>query len=127
MKPDTMHAFDPAISGHLAAMARAMTESLAFVFLDERGSSVGLHHILSGSALSIDVPLRTIVAVAMAHESRAIVMAHNHPSGDAEPSPEDLRTTRRVAQALDSLGIRLVDHLVLAGDTIVSFRARGLL
>lgn len=122
-----MHLFDPAISGHLAAMARAVTESIAFVFLDERGSTLGLHHILSDKALSVDVPLRTIVAVAMAHDSRAIVMAHNHPSGDAEPSPEDLRTTRRVAAALDSLGIRLVDHLVLAGDSVVSFRARGLL
>lgn len=122
-----MYGFDPAISGHLAAMARAVTESLAFVFLDERGGTVGLHHILSASVSSVDVPLRTIVAVAMAHDSRAIVMAHNHPSGDAEPSAEDLRTTRRVAEALDSLGIRLVDHLVLAGDTMVSFRARGLL
>lgn len=122
-----MYGFDPAISGHLAAMARAVTESIALVFLDERGSTLGLHHILSASVSSVDVPLRTIVAVAMAHDSRAVVMAHNHPSGDAEPSPQDLRTTRRVAEALDSLGIRLVDHLVLAGDSIVSFRARGLL
>ncbi len=122
-----MYGFDPAISGHLAAMARAVTESIAFVFLDERGRTLGLHHILSASVSSVDVPLRTIVAVAMAHDSRAVVMAHNHPSGDAEPSPQDLRTTRRVAEALDSLGIRLVDHLVLAGDSIVSFRARGLL
>lgn len=122
-----MHGLDPSIVPHLLTIAWATTESLAFIFLDEAGAAMGVHHIPSTAISSIDVPLRTAVAVAMAHESRRVVMAHNHPSGDPEPSPEDLRTTRRVAGALDTLGIRLVDHLVLAGDASVSFRARGLL
>lgn len=122
-----MHGLDPSAVPHLLVIARAPTESLAFVFLDGRGAAMGIHHIPSSRARSIDVPLRTAVAAAMAHESLHVVMAHNHPSGDPEPSAEDLRTTRRVASALEALGIRLVDHLVLAGDASVSFRARGLL
>ena len=122
-----MHGLDPAIVPHLLTIARATTESLAFVFLNKAGATLGLHHIPSTRISSVDVPLRMVVALALAHESYHVVMAHNHPSGDPEPSAEDLKTTRRVASALDVLGIRLVDHLVLAGDTSVSFRARGLL
>ena len=54
-------------------------------------------------------------------------MAHNHPSGNAEPSRNDLTVTRRIAMVLAALGIRLVDHLVFGGSNIVSLRARGLL
>ena len=122
-----MHGLDPSIVPHLLTMARATTESLAFIFLNKAGGTLGLHHIPSGGMTSVDVPLRTVVALAIAHDSQRVVMAHNHPSGDPEPSPDDLKTTRRVASALDALGIRLVDHLVLAGDASVSFRARGLL
>ena len=122
-----MNGFDPAVIPHLLAVARVTTESIAFVFLDSAGATLGLHHIPSTRFSSVDVPLRMVVALALAHNSHAIVMAHNHPSGDPEPSPEDLRTTRRVVNALGPLGIRLVDHLVLAGDASVSFRARGLL
>lgn len=122
-----MHGLDPAIVPHLLMIARGTTESLAFVFLGEQGHALGLHHMPSIRISSVDVPLRTVVALAIAHDSQHVVMAHNHPSGDPEPSAEDLRTTRRVASALDALGIRLVDHLVLAGDASVSFRARGLL
>lgn len=108
-------------------MARATTESLAFIFLDAAGTALGLHHLPGTAAASIDVSLRAVAAAAMAHGSTRVIMAHNHPSGDPEPTPEDLRTTRRVAAALDALGIRLVDHLVLAADSSVSFRTRGLL
>lgn len=122
-----MQGLDPAILPHLLAIAGSATESVAFVYLNEEGRTLGLHHMPSASVSRVDVSLRTVVALAMAHQSRDVVMAHNHPSGDPEPSAEDLRTTRRVAAALDALGIRLVDHLVLAAGSSVSFRARGLL
>lgn len=122
-----MHGLDPTITPILLTIAKAVTESVAFIFLNKDGRTLGLHHLPSTGLASVDVPLRTIVALAAAHDSQHVVMAHNHPSGDPEPSPDDLRTTRRVAGALDVLGIRLVDHLVLAADRSVSFRARGLL
>ncbi len=126
-EPGDMHGLDPTVAQHLLTIARDATESLAFVFLNRAGTTLGMHHIPSGRPASVDVPLRTLVAMALALDAEHVVMAHNHPSGDPEPTAEDLRTTRRIAGVLDSLGIRLVDHLVLARDASVSFRARGLL
>lgn len=108
-------------------IANATTESIALVFLNKAGDTLGMHHLPQGRLSSVDIPVRIIVAIAMAHESQDVLIAHNHPSGDPEPSQQDLRTTQRVANALEALGIRLVDHLVLAADASVSFRARGLL
>ena len=122
-----MHGIDPVILPHLLAIAAGKTESVAFIFLNKGGAALGLHHMPSTSASRVDVSLRTVTALAMAHDSQDVMMAHNHPSGDPDPSAEDLRTTRRLAAALDALGIRLVDHLVLAAGASVSFRARGLL
>lgn len=122
-----MHGLDPAVLPYLLTIAGAATESIAIVLLDKTGGALGVHHFPSRRISSVDVPLRTVVALALAHDSHHVVMAHNHPSGDPEPSREDVRTTRRLASALDALGIRLVDHLVLAANASVSFRARGLL
>ncbi|WBH17516.1 JAB domain-containing protein [Sphingomonas radiodurans] len=122
-----MHGLDPAVLPYLLTIAGAATESIAIVLLDAGGRALAVHHIPSPRISSVSVPLRTVVALALAHDSHDIVMVHNHPSGDPEPSRDDVRTTRRVASALDALGIRLVDHLVLAADASVSFRARGLL
>jgi DNA repair protein RadC len=71
--------------------------------------------------------VRTIVADALAFDATGVVMAHNHPSGDATPSDDDRVLTRRLARALDAVGVRLIDHLVLAGDEAASFRGLGLL
>ncbi len=57
----------------------------------------------------------------------AIIVAHNHPSGTAEPSREDLEVTRQLAEAGKILGIRLLDHVIFAGDQIVSLAGRGVL
>ena len=122
-----MHGVDPSILPHLQAIARATSESLAFIFLNRAGVALGMYLAPATAISAVDVPLRAIVAAAIGHGASDLIMAHNHPSGDPEPSPEDLRTTRRVATALDALGIRLVDHLVLAGSASVSFRDRGLL
>jgi DNA repair protein RadC len=74
-----------------------------------------------------DFPLRSIVADAIRHNSKAIVLAHNHPSGDPTPSAADKRATRRLACAAEALDCAVIDHLVFAGSRCVSFRALGLL
>jgi DNA repair protein RadC len=122
-----MYCLDPAAAQHLTTIAGGAREAVAFVFLDSTGATLGVQHVLSKDMTSVEVPLRSVVGVALALGARDVVMAHNHPSGDPEPTPEDFRTTRRVADIFDGLGIRLVDHLVLAADASVSFRARGLL
>lgn len=55
-----------------------------------------------------------------------VLVAHNHPSGDPEPSPEDVSITAQLLRAGQLLGISVVDHLVIGRDTVVSLRARGL-
>lgn len=118
---------DPHLIRLFAPIARTATEIAIFAYLDSRGRLLGVRHVPSSTIAKVDVPIRAIAGDALAFGAEQVVMAHNHPSGDAEPSRDDLAATRRIATALNALGIRLVDHLVLAGDAVTSLRARGLL
>jgi DNA repair protein RadC len=122
-----MKGLDPIAAQLLQTLGSGPKEAITFVFLDAAGATLGVHHAPAARVASVDVPIRPMVATALVLDASLVLMAHNHPSGDPEPTAEDIRTTRRVADILDGLGIRLVDHLVLAGDAAVSFRARGLL
>ena len=70
--------------------------------------------------LGRDVPPEKIVETAIGVNATTVVLAHNHPSGVALPSPEDIQTTRRVAMALQAVEIVLVDHIIVADDDYVS-------
>ena len=80
-----------------------------------------------GNRTGLGFPLRTIVVDAARHASAAILLAHNHPSGDPRPSSADLSATRRLAVAAEALGCRLADHLVFAGAACTSLRSLGYL
>jgi DNA repair protein RadC len=72
-------------------------------------------------------PIREIIADAALHGSAGIVIAHNHPSGDARPSDSDCRATRRLATAAEALDCTVLDHLVFAGGECTSLRRLGYL
>ena len=80
-----------------------------------------------GDESGADFPVRDIIADAATHRSAGILLAHNHPSGDARPSDSDCRATRRLAAAAEALDCTILDHLVFAGDQCTSFRQIGLL
>ena len=80
-----------------------------------------------GDERSADFPLRDIIADAATLGSAGMVLAHNHPSGDAQPSESDCRATRRLASAAEALDCAILDHLVFAGERCTSFRSLGLL
>jgi DNA repair protein RadC len=80
-----------------------------------------------GTEDATEFPLRDIIADAAVHQSAGIVLAHNHPSGDARPSDSDYRATRRLALAAEALDCTILDHLVFAGEKCTSFRSLGLL
>jgi DNA repair protein RadC len=80
-----------------------------------------------GDETGAHFPLREIIRDAAMHGSAGIVLAHNHPSGDARPSDSDCRATRRLASAAEALDCTVVDHLIFAGDECTSFRRIGLL
>ena len=86
-----------------------------------------MRHTLSGTFDTVDVPVRAVVADALALDAAGGGMAHNHPSGDATPSEADRLLTARLSRALDALGMRLFDHLIFVGDDYASFSGLGLL
>ena len=80
-----------------------------------------------GELESVDLPVRAIIVDAARLGSAAIVMAHNHPSGDARPSHADCRATRRLALAGEAIDLAILDHLIFAGRDCSSMRRMGLL
>ena len=88
---------------------------------------IGIRLCYSADSSGIDFPIRTIVADALALETSGLILAHNHPSGDPQPSAADLEATRRLLSVARPLGLRVHDHLVFAGRRCVSLREVGLL
>ena len=118
-----------ALASRLAAeIAHESREVAVFAFCDWRGTVLGTRRIMSACAMTIDLPLRRIVAEALLLDAVRVVMAHNHPMGEAWPSRADRDVTARLARALAAVDARLVDHVVVGrGGAIWSFRAAGLL
>lgn len=80
-----------------------------------------------GELESVDIPIRDILRDAVNHRSAGVVLAHNHPGGDARPSDADCRATRKLVRAAEALGVAVLDHLIFAGDACWSMRRNGLL
>jgi DNA repair protein RadC len=113
---------------HLAALRTATTEVLAVLAVDARHAPIGpALRVAEGALMHVTVHAREVFAPALECRAAAIVIAHNHPSGELEPSSEDLRFTRGISQAGALLGVHLLDHLVLARRGYFSFAEAGLL
>ncbi len=100
-------------------------EVFAALFLDSRHRSLAYEELFSGSVDSSEVHPREVIRRALAHNASAIIVAHNHPSGNAEPSDADRAVTARLKQALELVDVRLLDHFVIADGPPVSMSARG--
>ena len=101
-------------------------ERIWVAHLDQGSNCLRLTHH-DGDRHGVDFPLRSIIADAASCGSSAILIAHNHPSGDPMPSEGDRRATRRLACAAEALDCCLLDHIVFGGSNYSSFRAMGLL
>ena len=101
-------------------------ESLWVAHVDEEAHCLHVSHH-EGDEGGAAFPLRDIIADAAEHRSAGIILAHNHPSGDPNPSDSDCRATRRLASAAEALDCTVIDHLIHAGDEWTSFRRIGLL
>jgi len=101
-------------------------ESLWVAHVDDDAHCLHLSRY-NGDETGADFPLRDIIADAAEHCSAGIVLAHNHPSGDARPSDSDCRSTRRLATAAEALDCTVLDHLVFAGCECSSLRRMGYL
>lgn len=101
-------------------------ESLWVAHVDEQARCLRLSRH-DGDESGAQFPLRMIIADAAMLGSAGVVLAHNHPSGDARPSEADCLVTRRLATAAGALDCTVLDHLVFAGEECTSFRRLGLL
>ena len=97
------------------------------VFLDNRHRILRSEALFLGTINSATVHIREIIKAALSCNAAALIIAHNHPSGVAEPSSADLQITKRISEALAFVDVRLLDHFVVAENQIESFAERGLL
>ncbi len=101
-------------------------EYLWVAHVDDRARCIHLSRH-DGDQGGAGIPLRQVIADAASHGSAGVILAHNHPSGDATPSASDRQITRRLALAGEAIDLTVVDHLVIAGQQCSSMRAMGLL
>lgn len=108
------------------ALSRRRVEEMHVLILDNRYAVIRRAKVSQGSVNSAPVHPREIFAPAIRAMAVAVIVVHNHPSGDPEPSREDISTTKRLKQAGDIVGIRLLDHVIVAKGGWVSLSSRGL-
>jgi len=111
----------------LARLRDRQHEVFCCLFMDNRHRVIAFEEMFRGTIDGTSVYPREIVKVALEVNAAAIILAHNHPSGIAEPSLADERITKRVKAALNLVDIRLLDHLVIGDGVSVSLASRGLL
>lgn len=98
------------------------TERLAVLGLDALGRKLFFEFLANGNIESVGISIRDIVKLALDNDAVAIVIAHNHPSGVAIPSCEDEFATAELAKAMKKIGMKLIDHIVIADGDYVSMR-----
>ena len=115
------------IMPYLKFIRRKKQEYFVCLSLDSDGQLIKRRVVTIGLLNASLVHPREVFAGPLKDRAAAIVIAHNHPSGQAKPSSEDIKTTQQLAAAGQILGIPLYDHVIVAADEHYSFRHRGLL
>jgi len=110
-----------------ALFAPLSREVFACIFLNTRHYIVHFEILFQGSLDSTTVHPREVVKTALRHNAGAVIFAHNHPSGIAEPSSADQAMTRRLIDALALVDVRVLDHVVVGARETVSLAERGLM
>ena len=100
-------------------------EVFSAVFLDSQHRVISFEELFRGTLGSASVYPREVVKQALANNAAAVILVHNHPSGDPTPSAEDRSVTRRLVEAGELLGIRVVDHIIVAESGYVSLNEKG--
>ena len=118
---------DPAMAADYIALSLRgrPVEVFAAVFLDTRHRLIAFEELFQGTIDGASVHPREVVRRAIAHHAAAVIIAHNHPSGVAEPSAADLVLTTRLRDALALVDVRLLDHFIVGDGRPLSLAARG--
>jgi len=102
-------------------------EHFCVILLNTKNGVIKKEIVAIGTICAINVDVRAIYRQAIIDNAAAIIIVHNHPSGDPEPSTEDITLTKRVAEAGTLLGINLLDHLIVGAQGFISLRERGVI
>ena len=109
------------------ALGTRAHEVFVCLYLDAQHRVIGTEELFRGSLTQTSVYPREVVKSALAANAAAVIFAHNHPSGVAQPSQADELLTRQLREALALVDIRVLDHFIIAGNQALSFAERGLL
>lgn len=104
-----------------------LVEEFVMICLNGSGEAIGWVKVSSGGMNATQVDSRLVFAIALQTACTAIVVAHNHPGGKTDPSPQDKEITQRLKEAGRLLGIAVLDHIIISRDSAFSFAENGLL
>ena len=102
-------------------------EAFYCVFLDAQNRVIAAEELFRGTLTQTSVYPREVVKHALRHNAASLILAHNHPSGVAEPSMQDQALTRTLAEALSLVDVKVLDHFIVAPGACMSFAERGLI
>lgn len=118
---------DPKAAGEYMRLRLAAheCETFAILLLDTRHRAIGYEQLFRGTIDGAEIHTREVVKTALRHNAAAAIIAHNHPSGDCEPSAADRAVTAQLKKALALVDVRLLDHFVVTHRDAVSLAMRG--
>ena len=111
------------LSAYLGGLDR---EHVVVLMLDTKNGIIGINTVAIGSGNAACVDMKDIFKPAIIVNAMSIIVAHNHPSGDPTPSPEDIRITEKMIEAGELMGIRVMDHIIVGHGRFVSLKERGI-
>jgi DNA repair protein RadC len=127
MKSGSVLTSPRAVRDYLKLLLRGrMQEVFMALFLDAQHRVIASEELFAGTLTQTSVYPREVVKRALHHNAAALILAHNHPSGVAEPSHADQALTDALKQALALVEVRVLDHFIVAGEGFLSFAERGL-
>ena len=115
------------VAKQLLALHEEPEEHFCILCLNAKNKIVGVHTISIGSLSASIVHPREVFKAAMLNNASGIICLHNHPSGDPEPSREDIETTRRLVEAGEIMGIRVLDHVIIGEQSYLSMKEKCLM
>lgn len=108
-------------------LSREHREVFLVIFLDNQLGVLSHQILFQGTIDSATIYPREVVKSTLDNNAASVILCHNHPSGQSEPSDADKRITERIVKALETIDVRVMDHLITGGANITSFAERGLL
>lgn len=127
MKRRVLSSWDTLLDYCHTTMAHGATEQFHVLYLDTKNTLIADETQARGTVNHVPVYPREVIKRALAHEASALILVHNHPSGDPTPSEADIAMTQQIVSAAAALSITVHDHLIIGASSELSFRAEGLL